>query len=159
MPISMKVGHEEFLLRVCGVLINKGKILLHRTKSEKGWVLPGGRAEINEESYQTVVREFKEELNLDVSVQRLLGIIENFNAYGNENLHEFGIYYLMECKEELVINDKEFIGNEEDIKLIFKWIDINEIKGMNIYPRSLKGLIQNINLDNGIKHLINNDLE
>jgi len=97
LPISMNVGQEAFLLRVCGVLIIQGKILMHKIKNESGWVLPGGRAEINEETCKSVVREFKEELNLDISALRLLWIIENFNAYGNENLHEYGVYYLIEC--------------------------------------------------------------
>jgi len=59
----------------------------------------------------------------------------------------------------LEIIDKEFIGDEEDIKLIFKWIDVHELDGMNIYPSALKSLIHDIKSDNGIKHLINNDLK
>ncbi|WP_195575563.1 NUDIX hydrolase [Paenibacillus sp. 1001270B_150601_E10] len=158
MSVSIKEGQGEFLLRVCGVLMNQGRILLHKTKNGSGWVLPGGRAEINEETSHTVVREFREELNLEVNTQRLLWIIENFNAYEVEYLHEYGMYYLVECADELAASDEEFVGNEEEVKLVFKWFDVHELDDMTIYPNALKGLVQDIGTKAGIKHIINHDL-
>lgn len=46
------------------------KILLHKTKKGNAWVLPGGRGEINEETGKTAIREFTEELGLNVKVAR-----------------------------------------------------------------------------------------
>jgi 8-oxo-dGTP pyrophosphatase MutT (NUDIX family) len=47
-----------------------GKVLLLSDRDE--WDLPGGRIEPGESSYDCLVREVKEELNLDVEVGRLV---------------------------------------------------------------------------------------
>ena len=56
----MSIALENFLFRVAGILVKDQKLLLHKTKDGYGWVLPGGKAEINEETAMTVVREFEE---------------------------------------------------------------------------------------------------
>ncbi|PUA38765.1 NUDIX hydrolase [Paenibacillus elgii] len=158
MPITLKNQNEEFLLRVAGVLMKENKILLHKTKKGNAWVLPGGRGEINEESGKTVIREFAEELGLNVKAVRLLWIIESFNAYGEKNLHEHGIYYLVKSEEaEITIRTEEFFGLENGIGIVYKWIELQELHNMNIYPRALKRLIQDVSEDNEIKHMINTE--
>ncbi|MBU7317151.1 NUDIX hydrolase [Paenibacillus oleatilyticus] len=158
MPITIKNQNEEFLLRVAGVLIKENKVLLHKTKKGNAWVLPGGRGEINEETGKTVIREFAEELGLNVKVARLLWIVENFNAYGEKNLHEHGIYYLVNSEEaEITIRTEEFIGLEKEIGIVYKWIELQELHNMKIYPGALKQLLQNISEDNEIKHIINTE--
>ncbi|GLI08847.1 DNA mismatch repair protein MutT [Paenibacillus tyrfis] len=157
MPITLKKQNEEFLLRVAGVLIKENKILLHKTKKGNAWVLPGGRGEINEETGKTVIREFAEELGLNVKAVRLLWIIENFNAYGEKNLHEYGVYYLVKAEESEITRPEEFIGLEKEIGIVYKWIELQELHNINIYPRALKQLIQDISEDNAIKHIINTE--
>ncbi|WP_025847090.1 NUDIX hydrolase [Paenibacillus ehimensis] len=158
MPITLKNQNEGFLLRVAGVLIKENKILLHKTKKGNAWVLPGGRGEINEETGKTAIREFTEELGLNVKVARLLWIIEHFNAYGEKNLHEHGIYYLVESNEaEITIPSEEFIGLEEEIGIVYKWIELQELHNLNIYPRALKQLLPKISEDHEIKHIINTE--
>lgn len=39
-----------------------------------GWILAGGKPEGNESYEETIIREIKEELGLDVKVERLLGV-------------------------------------------------------------------------------------
>ncbi|MFB0842087.1 NUDIX hydrolase [Paenibacillus oleatilyticus] len=158
MPITIKNQNEEFLLRVAGVLIKENKVLLHKTKKGNAWVLPGGRGEINEETGKTVIREFAEELGLNVKVARLLWIVENFNAYGEKNLHEHGIYYLVNSEEaEITIRTEEFIGLEKEVGIVYKWIELQELHNMKIYPRALKQILQNMSEDNEIKHIINTE--
>lgn len=159
MPITLREDNKEFLFRVCGVLIKDGRILLHETKDKTGWVLPGGRAEINETTSQTVVREFKEELNIEVSAKRMLWVIENFHAYGKPNLHEHGIYYLVECRDQLEVHSNRFAGVESDIDILltFAWIELSALSDTSIYPKALKELIHHIASDASIKHVVNHD--
>ncbi|MDQ0872711.1 8-oxo-dGTP pyrophosphatase MutT (NUDIX family) [Paenibacillus sp. V4I3] len=91
-------------IRVAGVLRNGDKILFQRNKKGDAWVLPGGRAEVNEPTEEIVVREFLEELGFQVVIDRLIAIIENFNAYEYESLHEFGMYYEVKLLGQLPHN-------------------------------------------------------
>ena len=62
-----------------GIIIRDGKVLvMFRRKIENGtkreyYVIPGGGIEGNELPKQTVVRELKEEMNVDATVLGLLG--------------------------------------------------------------------------------------
>ena len=59
-PISIK-----------GVLFEDGRVWLRQNEFSK-WELPGGRMEPGEQSEETVVRELREELGVEVSIDRLL---------------------------------------------------------------------------------------
>jgi 8-oxo-dGTP pyrophosphatase MutT (NUDIX family) len=57
-----------YKLFASGYLVVDGKVLLvHHNKFDK-WTPPGGHMESDETQAETVVREFKEETNLDVTV-------------------------------------------------------------------------------------------
>src|SRR3954469_4346658 len=52
-----------------------GQILLVDPKYKPDWDMPGGMAAVNEPPHQAVQRELKEELDLDVTVGRLLCVV------------------------------------------------------------------------------------
>lgn len=62
-----------------GALIRneKGEILLMQPTYKKNWEIPGGIVEANESPYQACLREIKEELAIEVKVNRLLCIDYN----------------------------------------------------------------------------------
>lgn len=85
-----KVGHEGMIFpSAWGVLWNKDRdaiLLEKRGDSKKGYGFPGGFLEYGESPMQAVVREFKEETNLDVRVVRLLGVathVTDLNSWGD----------------------------------------------------------------------------
>jgi len=62
---------------VLGTVVYQGKLLLiNRAKPpyQGKWALVGGKIEYGEHPNQTIVREFKEETNLDVTIEALKGI-------------------------------------------------------------------------------------
>lgn len=67
-------------LELAGAVIldeNKQILLMHRnTTNLIQWELPGGKIELNETPEQTVQRELKEELNIDIEIKRYLGFKE-----------------------------------------------------------------------------------
>jgi 8-oxo-dGTP diphosphatase len=71
-------------VRVCGILIEKDKILLlkHKSIGELGylWLPPGGGVEFGESAEETLIREFKEETNLEISIEKYLFTNEMINA-------------------------------------------------------------------------------
>ncbi|QOR36863.1 NUDIX hydrolase [Clostridium sp. 'deep sea'] len=70
-----------FNIRVTGVLIDKGKILLVQqyVDDNRKWSLPGGRVEKRESIQQALVREMFEETGLQIKCDKLLYICEKID--------------------------------------------------------------------------------
>ena len=135
--ISLPVGDALFNYRVAGVAILNGKVLLHKTPSDKFWSLPGGRAELFEFSKNTLIREMMEETGLDVTVGEMLWVSENFFVYNSIKHHEIGFYFTMEIHE--LENQSDFLGKEGSEDLLFKWINVSELHTIKVYPEFIAG--------------------
>ena len=73
--IRQAVGKETLILPgAAGAITQDGKILLVRHNLIKKWQIPGGVQEIGESVQQTVEREIKEELGLDLVAGSLIGV-------------------------------------------------------------------------------------
>ncbi len=99
MPISNSIKQfgNKVRIRVCGILENEQGILLirHVGLSKKNlWLPPGGGVEFGETIEQALLREFKEETNLEVSISTFAGI----NEYIDDNLHAIELYYIVQYK-------------------------------------------------------------
>ena len=72
---QQEVGKETLILPgAAGAIAQDGKILLVRHNLLKKWQIPGGMQEIGESVQQTVEREIKEELDLDLAAGSLIGV-------------------------------------------------------------------------------------
>jgi len=78
----------DFRVRVTGVLIEDGSILLvrQRVTSDREWSLPGGSMEPGESLEECLTREIKEETGLEVRLRRLLYICDRMEP-GRHTLH------------------------------------------------------------------------
>lgn len=68
------------IVGIGAVIARGGKVLLARRGSEPGrnkWSVPGGLVELGETVEETIVREVKEETNLDVEVHSLVDVVNN----------------------------------------------------------------------------------
>jgi len=74
--IRSLVGNRLLCLpSVTGIVKNAaGDILLVRNSGATEWTTPGGMIEPDDRPAESVVRELKEELNIDVKVKSLLGV-------------------------------------------------------------------------------------
>lgn len=136
--------NSRFHVRVAGLLIHQGRVLLHRKKHEDFWALPGGRAEMNEATTITIVREMKEEIGIKVEVDRLLWIAETFIEY-HGHVHELGMYYLIKAKEEHSLLHVDFFeGVDEADHLHFQWFPIQGVEELPLYPSFLRRDIQHL---------------
>lgn len=133
--ISLAIDGALFNYRVAGVAILNGKVLLHKTPSDKFWSLPGGRASLFEFSKDTLAREMQEETGMNVEVGEMIWVSENFFVYSGIKHHELGFYYKMEIPS--LADQNDFIGVEGDSELLFKWHPVTEIANIRIYPEFL----------------------
>ena len=64
---------EDFVLsyRVAGLLIVNEKILLQRPVNDTAYSIPGGHVSFGETNKMTLIREFKEEIGVDIDVEGL----------------------------------------------------------------------------------------
>ena len=83
MTTNQKVSSSyngQLRVRVCGILIENNCLLLaqHKPFGAAGelWIPPGGGMEFGESAQQCLIREFKEETNLNVTVGKLLFVHE-----------------------------------------------------------------------------------
>lgn len=114
---------ENFPL-ICadGVVLNKDKVLLIKRKIKpfKGfWTIPGGHIDFGETSQESLIREIKEETNIDVEVEQLIKIYDNpkRDPWG----HIISIAYL--CKP---INANTVFEENEEVESLY-WCSINAL--------------------------------
>lgn len=90
--IAFEKDGTQFTYRVAAVILDTGRILLHKAEAWDFWALPGGRVEIGETAAEAIRRELYEEMETQVHVGRLLWVVENFFELRSAN-HELGLYF------------------------------------------------------------------
>ena len=88
-----------------GAIIKNEKILLVLHKRHKQWQIPGGLQEFGESLEETIVREIKEELNLELIVERIITVLSDIKwgwEYDNGfKLHPVTVFYKMKGNIEI----------------------------------------------------------
>lgn len=167
--ITFEKDGYVFSYRVVGVAIYNKKVLVHRNVIDDFWALPGGRCEFLEISKDALIREMKEEINVNIKIIRPLYFVENFFYFEGKNYHEISIFYLMEFPPDskFVFENDTFYGKEhelgsedytlygKELELIFKWVDINTLETLRLYPLFLRKALKNIKPFP--EHIINRD--
>ncbi|HSD83917.1 MAG TPA: NUDIX hydrolase [Anaerolineae bacterium] len=154
--ITFDEDHIRFTHRVVGVALDRDRGLLHRTDSMNFWALPGGRAELLEPSPETLVREMCEELGVEVKVDRLLWLAENFFEYGAHSYHEIGFYFLMHLPPDSPLRDQTtFLGHEDNLPIYFEWHPLATLENVRLYPTFLRTGLKSI--PTNIVHIIHTD--
>lgn len=91
------------IIGVGAVIVCNGKILLEKRKGEPGrdkWTIPGGLVELGESAEQTVMREVREEANLEVEKPELIDVVNNItlDEDGRIKYHFLIVDYFVKLK-------------------------------------------------------------
>ena len=129
--------------RVRAIIIKNNKLLVvKRTKADKVyWVLPGGGVEDGETVEQAMIREGKEELNLNLKVGNFIVIIKSGKK---ETKGQDEFFYQCEIiGGQLRKGDgPEFQeGTNYKGSYDFEWISIKELDKYDLRPEEIKGNI------------------
>ncbi|WP_427137484.1 NUDIX hydrolase [Psychrobacillus psychrodurans] len=154
MDISFKTTEGRFNYRVAGLIVKDNKLLIMQDKGQPYFYVPGGRIKMNEKSEDAVKREIQEELGVEVKVNRMLWINENFfkEETSEEQFHEVCFFYLVELKENEDLKGNEFVVDEEGKIHTYYWKTLDEIKYINLYPQFLREKIVDLPLH--INHIV-----
>ncbi|MDK2941601.1 MAG: hypothetical protein PWP56_1114 [Acetobacterium sp.] len=150
---------EEFIFsyRIAGVLVKNERILLQKPRNDDGYSIPGGHVRRGETSQEALIREFKEEINADIQVERLLFVGENFFPWGNRPCQQISLYYHILLRDDTQIPLEgvfKVIDELENmqIDLDFCWILLSELKKVKFYPTNLVDDL--ITLPENVKHFV-----
>lgn len=128
--------------RTAGVLIHDKKIFVQRDKDGCEYALPGGHVVIGETSAESLIREFQEEIGVDIICKRLIWTEECFWTWNNKQAITLAFYYLIALTKENAIPDRgEFVPQKDNDQVVFGWIPIEDLQHIKIYPSFIKDKI------------------
>ena len=109
----------------CGVMFdNNNKLLIGLRKDDYMWEFPGGKRELNETIEECLKREWKEELNLEIYIEKE---ICSYPVKNNQFICRFFVGKILDI-ENISINV------HKDYKLLYK----EELYNYNHYPEDIE---------------------
>lgn len=153
--VNFKFGDNCFNLRTSCVMLDHCKVLLQYDDTGLTYVLPGGRPELHEDSSAALKREMIEELGIEVKIERLLFVSENFFVDSGINCHEISFIYLanpVKSWDEMSFKWPHH-AKEGNLNIHFDWFDTDKLENIVLYPVFLRKAL-NQELPNEIRHLL-----
>jgi len=154
--IIEKFGNK-LRVRVCGILIEEGKILMikHRSIGKNGmlWAPPGGGMQYGESAEKTIQREFEEETGLKINVDRYLFTHE----FLNPPLHAIELFFeVSRLAGDLKRGYDPEMHKDEQIIAQVAFLDMDKIKeidhdSLHYVLRIAKNLNELLSLEGYIK--------
>lgn len=86
--------YMKFIDKVAWIQIENGKILLARSRGKDVWYIPGGKREARESDKETLMREVKEELTVDL-IPETIAYLHTFKAQAHGKPE--GVFVQMTC--------------------------------------------------------------
>lgn len=155
---SFVSDNHWFRLRACGIVINDNKVLMVRNDRDPYYYSVGGAVRHGETIENAALREVREETGVQLEIDRLVFIHENFfkgkpdGIFEGLSCHELAFYYLMKWEPNCVVNDSSLTLDGLQEHLV--WLDIDGLANTDlvVYPEFFeKELIEN-NLT--LKHIV-----
>ncbi len=149
--MDIKFEHDGMSFNVrCSCIVKDASgenVLLTHMRAIKGaFMLPGGRAEVLENTEEAVKRELLEELGLELDC-KLISVQENIVRETKFHMIEFVFFSVIESFDFISLND----GWDK-----FKIVKLKDIESSDIRPKPVKALILLDKYDT-ITHNVNYD--
>lgn len=141
MDITFRTAQGRFNYRVCAMILHDGKILAMHDERSPYYYLPGGRVVLHETAEAAIIREVREELEIDAKIIRPLWLNQGFftEDVDGDQYHELCIYFLMDISEsDLLSRGDKFVLQEGKHRHEFEWLTFGRLKEEYFYPIFLK---------------------
>ncbi|MFK3960176.1 NUDIX hydrolase [Guptibacillus hwajinpoensis] len=137
-------------VKALGLVFREDKILVEAFHGKHsnglgGYYRPlGGNIELGEPSNETVVREFKEELGIDIKVEKYITCLENRFQIDQEWSHELIQLYTVSFIDEAHYMQERFSFIEEDA--VAEWLAVEDILNdiEYCYPKGLDHVLNQL---------------
>lgn len=106
--------------KIALILIDNGKILSTKSIGKDKYYIPGGKRENNETDHQTLIREIKEELSVDV-LHETIKYVGTFTAQSDGNAE--GVNVKMTCYKADHLGVLQQNNEIEEIR----WLNYNDL--------------------------------
>lgn len=153
--IQFKTDEVVFNCRTVGVCIKENKIFLSKLKSDDYWTFIGGKVQFGESTESAIIREYREEIDAVLQVERLIAVIENFFELDKKSWHQYIFFYQLRDDNDVL----EFFDGERYIadhkEGVYRWFELSELQNINIKPDCAKDILKDI--PTHTQHYINRD--
>jgi ADP-ribose pyrophosphatase YjhB (NUDIX family) len=147
--ITFSAGDGHFIYKVGAVIIRENKVLMMKNEYSPYYYTVGGRVRFGETSQDAVLREVREEIGIELEIERLAFVHENFfNAdfLGGAPCHEIAFYYLMKQPDDDAFKNItcESFGGYGVGKESLHWLALDELAGIDLFPLFYKTELQRL---------------
>lgn len=129
---------QSIRIRVAGILVKDGKILLvrHEKNDKSYWLIPGGGVDFGESAEDALIREYQEEVGLPIHVGPLVLVHDSIPT--NRHRQVLNLYFTVtadhfniKVTQDAVLRDAAFY-------------DLSEFGGMAVNPDVKKEILEGI---------------
>lgn len=128
-------------IRVAGLWVRGKQILLEATVGTQLWGIPGGRLENGETIESGCVREFKEELGVEMRCRSLAIVAEQWRM-APHFCHELAFYFRVSPRFPEKVDVDHLRSREKEIE--FRWFRLDELDEIHFVPKALVPLLQGL---------------
>lgn len=145
--------NTQFNFRVAGIIVDGDNYLIQHSGDDPYYALIGGRVELNEDTATSLIREIKEEVDINVSNDdlKLIDVVEDFFYLKGRKFHELLFIYRIDVSKYNL--EKVSINTLDKNDSVNTWFSYDEMMKLNIQPTLIKERLNSIEL----KHTINRD--
>ncbi len=126
-----------------------GRLLAEEVHDDEGRLTgvrpPGGGVEFGESWAQAVVREFREELGIEVALAGTHTVLENIYSHEGVSGHEVAFICPITFPDDAFAGQDSIIFHEDDGgACVARWYDLADLDlegGPKLYPAGLKALL------------------
>lgn len=149
MDFRTQTDQGSFGVRVSALVIQDGKIFLAKSPKEEYYTI-GGAIHVGEKTEEALKREVREEIDIDVKIEKLAFVVENLFTLEDQDFHQIEFHYLVRPLSE-PNRQMEEGGQTRDCQ----WVALDDLAAINLNPAFLKEAL--LKQDGPIQHFINKD--
>jgi ADP-ribose pyrophosphatase YjhB (NUDIX family) len=140
---------KDLRIRVAGIIKNGRDILLiaHKKDDMIYWLLPGGGVRFGEPMQDALRREFKEELGIEIDVNKLAMVFDSIDPSGKRHILNICFHCTLSAGELRLGHEKRLYD--------YKFFPPEMIHGIPMYPPINEHLMAIINNTNESMYLGN----
>ena len=133
--MCVRCGEGVINIRVGAIILRDGKVLMVKNSRDDYYYSVGGRIRFGETAEQAVKREVREELGLEMEIDRLGFVCEAYftGTIGDDREHliyEPAFYFYMKTSDDFDIQNDTFL--EDGTPEYLEWVPLDTEK--TIYP-------------------------